>query len=295
MSDAGGMKIRTLAVEDMSFHTSASAGSPSERVRITSDGNVSIGTSTALGKLHVHEGTRNGSYAISSGHDAFVIEGTQHVGLSIAGGSDNSGSAGIAFPNGSSSIDGLIQYEHVARSLQFHVGGSERARFEANGDFLLGMTTSGFTGGVGCELNISGYVLADRDGGASGFFNRRSSDGTLLAFYRQQNAVGSVSVTTSGTTYNTTSDRRLKSNIQDCASASSKIDAIQVRQFDWNESGDHQDYGLIAQELQPIEPTAVSGSADSDEMMGVDYSRLVPMLIKEIQELRGRVAALEAS
>jgi len=81
----------------------------------------------------------------------------------------------------------------------------------------------------------------------------------------------------------------------DAASASSKIDAMQVRQFDWNADGSHQDYGLIAQELQPIEPMAVSGNADSDEMMGVDYSKLVPMLIKEIQELRSRVATLEAS
>ena len=68
-----------------------------------------------------------------------------------------------------------------------------------------------------------------------------------------------------------------------------------MRQFDWNVDGSHQDYGLIAQELQPIEPMAVSGSEDGDEMMGVDYSKLVPILIKEIQELRGRVAALEAA
>ena len=70
---------------------------------------------------------------------------------------------------------------------------------------------------------------------------------------------------------------------------------MQVRQFDWTEDGSHQDYGMIAQELKAIEPLAVSGSEDGEEMMGVDYSKLVPMLIKEIQELRGRVAALEAS
>ena len=68
-----------------------------------------------------------------------------------------------------------------------------------------------------------------------------------------------------------------------------------MRQFDWNVDGSHQDFGLVAQELQPIAPTAVLGDADSDEMMAVDYSKLVPMLLKEIQELRSRVATLEAS
>jgi hypothetical protein len=66
-----------------------------------------------------------------------------------------------------------------------------------------------------------------------------------------------------------------------------------VRQFDWNETGNHQDYGLIAQELQSIEPMAVTGDADSDEMMGVDYSKLVPMLIKAVQEQQATIKSLE--
>ena len=51
---------------------------------------------------------------------------------------------------------------------------------------------------------------------------------------------------------------------------------------------------MIAQELISIAPDAVSGSEDSEKMMAVDYSRLVPMLIKEIQSLRARVADLES-
>jgi hypothetical protein len=121
------------------------------------------------------------------------------------------------------------------------------------------------------------------------------SDAVYISFWINGTQLGNINTNGSTISYNTSSDRRLKSNIEDAASASDKIDAIQVRQFDWNADDSHQDYGLIAQELQPIEPLAVTGNADSDEMMGVDYSKLVPMLIKEIQELRGRVAALEAS
>jgi len=50
---------------------------------------------------------------------------------------------------------------------------------------------------------------------------------------------------------------------------------------------------MIAQELLEVAPEAVSVPEDSEEMMGVDYSKLVPMLIKEIQSLRNRVAQLE--
>jgi len=50
---------------------------------------------------------------------------------------------------------------------------------------------------------------------------------------------------------------------------------------------------MVAQELQGVAPEAVSGDADSEDMMGVDYSKLVPMMLKEIQSLRARVAQLE--
>tara|TARA_R100001015_G_C4586898_1_gene142742 strand:- start:36 stop:1046 length:1011 start_codon:yes stop_codon:yes gene_type:complete len=176
--------------------------------------------------------------------------------------------------------------------MQFFTGGSERARFDASGSFLIGRTSAGFTSETGTTIG-PGFIQCERNG-TLGFYNR-TTDGTLMDFRRSNSTKGSISANSSGVTYNTTSDRRLKSNIQDSASASDKIDAIQVRQFDWNADNSHQDYGLIAQELQPIEPMAVTGNADSDEMMGVDYSKLVPMLIKEIQQLRGRVAALEAS
>ena len=101
------------------------------------------------------------------------------------------------------------------------------------------------------------------------------------------------SITASATAFNTSSDQRLKENIADAADAGSKLDAIKVRQFDWKTDGSHQDHGLVAQELQSVAPEAVTGDADSEEMMGVDYSKLVPMLIAEIQSLRARVAQLE--
>ena len=69
------------------------------------------------------------------------------------------------------------------------------------------------------------------------------------------------------------------------------VDALQVRQFDWKSDRSHQRYGFVAQELVTVAPEAVYQPTDPEEMMAVDYSKLVPMLVKEIQSLRARLKA----
>ena len=69
---------------------------------------------------------------------------------------------------------------------------------------------------------------------------------------------------------------------------------MQVRKFDWKANGLHQRYGFVAQELLTVAPEAVHQPEDPEAMMAVDYSKLVPMLVKEVQALRQRVAQLEA-
>lgn len=183
--------------------------------------------------------------------------------------------------------------------MKFFTGGGERMRVNASGHINIGQTSTNIPGQgnsqAGTSLRSVGDAYFSRDGDLALNVNRNGSDGKVVSFRRGGTEGGSISVTTTSATLASSSDARLKSNIEDAASASDKIDAIQVRQFDWNETGDHQDYGLIAQELQAIEPLAVVGSPDSEEMMGVDNSKLIPMLIKEIQSLRSRVATLEAN
>jgi hypothetical protein len=171
---------------------------------------------------------------------------------------------------------------------------TEYGRFDASGILLVGKTAvSGSTAGV--QMKPAGELSVVRDGNHALILNRLSSDGSLALFQQASTTVGSISVTSSATAYNTSSDQRLKDNIVDAPSASDDIDAIQVRSFDWKADGSHQKYGMVAQELQSVAPEAVTGDADSDDMMGVDYSKLVPMLVKEIQSLRARVAQLEGA
>jgi hypothetical protein len=159
---------------------------------------------------------------------------------------------------------------------------SEAMRIDSSRNLLVGTTSTLRSNKF--HVNANNFV---------GGFNVTGGTGEAVAFFSNGTVVGTVSVTGSTTAYNTSSDQRLKENIVDAEDAGAKVDAIQVRKFDWIADGSHQDYGMIAQELQSVAPEAVSGDADSDEMMGVDYSKLVPMLVKEIQSLRARVAQLE--
>lgn len=97
---------------------------------------------------------------------------------------------------------------------------------------------------------------------------------------------------TTGVRYNITSDKRLKENIVPCLESGEVIDNLNVRQYVWKETGYVTRFGLIAQELYDIFPEAVSVGDDTDsinKVWGVDYSKIVPLLIREIQSLRRKI------
>jgi hypothetical protein len=211
----------------------------------------------------------------------------------------NLGSSGARFKDlylsGGAYVGGVYNtgiYNQQSGDIQFWVPNvGEAVRIQQNtGNLLVGTTNDTGT-------NAEGFLFYEGSGGSRlyiGHANGTANGTQYTVFNYNSTKIGDI--TQSGTTavlYNTTSDERLKENITDANDAGSKIDAIQVRQYDWKADGSHQDYGMIAQELQTVAPEAVSGDADSEDMMGVDYSKLVPMLIKEIQSLRNRVAQLE--
>ncbi len=161
------------------------------------------------------------------------------------------------------------------------------ALIDASGNLLVGDTSSSF------PTNVRAFKVFEASIAISHNTSNTSGD-SYVRFGYSTNTIGSI--TQNGTTavlYNTSSDQRLKSSIVDAPSASDDIDAIQVRSFDWKADGSHQKYGMVAQELQSVAPEAVSTPEDPNDMMGVDYSKLVPMLVKEIQSLRARVQQLE--
>ncbi len=241
----------------LTFETQPAGGATTERMRIDSAGALILNNSG--GDAQMYLGGSSGSdrmYLARSGNDSLLWN-----------------------------VDSGV--------VRFGTNNAEAMRIDSSGIVLVGRTSASFGSATGLVLrpNNDSYIIADGSPGLT--IRRNSSDGDIMQFYRDGTKVGYISAATTGTSYQSGSDRRLKENIADADDAGSKIDAIKVRKFDWKVNGTHQDYGMIAQELQTVAPEAVGGDPDSDEMMGVDYSKLVPMLVKEIQSLRARVTQLE--
>ena len=91
------------------------------------------------------------------------------------------------------------------------------------------------------------------------------------------------------------SDRRLKENITDTAvKALDKINKLRMVAFDFVESKKHEEIGLIAQEAETIVPRIVSRDPENpDGYLHIDYTALVPYLIKAIQELNQKIEKME--
>jgi len=275
---------------------------------------LNITSYNANGKgLKVYNNGGQNAFLISqAGGDRFVVDGSGNVGIGTSSPiSLGAGTQGITIEG---SAGGFTNYQYNAANTGYVVAASgalsintftgkslvlgteavERMRIDTSGNLLVGRTSSGSTGN-GHTIRGGDSAIFSRDAaGESMQVCRNASAGDLVRFYCNGVDKGSIDFDGSNTiSYTSSSDQRLKENIVDAPSASDDIDAIQVRSFDWKADGSHQKYGMVAQELQTVAPEAVSGDADSDEMMGVDYSKLVPMLVKEIQSLRARVAQLE--
>ena len=107
---------------------------------------------------------------------------------------------------------------------------------------------------------------------------------------------GSISGTGDGTVaYNTSSDERLKQNIQDTDSKWDLVKSLQVRDYEWKKSG-KQDTGFIAQELHDkwAKPVKVGGEDVTNDPWSVDYGQLTPILTKALQEAMEKIESLEA-
>jgi len=256
---------------------------------LDSSGNVGIGVTNPTQPLTIQA---------SSGAAAIALNGRSSDGISTLSLYANDGTTSQGYVQGRS--DHLRVWAASGDFLSFGSGGSESARFDAAGNLLVGTTSQ--TAQLTVNNGGNNYPSWLQNSSSSIDYPNRvissyatgGQTATMFSFLAANgDVVGTIKSTVTTTAYNTSSDQRLKENIADADDAGSKVDAIQVRQYDWKADGSHQDYGMIAQELQTVAPEAVSGDADSEEMMGVDYSKLVPMLIKEIQSLRNRVAQLE--
>jgi hypothetical protein len=230
-------------------------------MRIDSAGNVGIGVSPST-KLHIY-GTASSARVRTESSSGVVCE---------------------MLADGAASGTLSVNSNHP---LTFQTNSAERMRIDAGGNLLIG------TASLPPSTALTCTVLAGAGNGTIAQYHANSTaNGTQYqGFYYNGGLIGSVTqATTSTVAFNTSSDVRLKKNIVDAPSAVEKVKAIKVRSFDWKSDDSHVDHGFIAQELNEVDPLAVT----EGETWGVDPSKLVATLTKALQEALVRIEALEA-
>jgi hypothetical protein len=285
--------------------TDGTSGAGTERMRITSDGSLLIGTSsitnTSAGRIiNRTSGTSNPDSSLNNGswtnasiavEPAFYLS-SNVVAVTGAGGSSQTAKGGIGFeyysPTSPTELSiGIFGTPTVASNLRFW-NTTERMRITSGGTVLIGKTSSDATVS-GCELSSTGAVFTRNDDAL--LVNRQGSDGAAITIRRSNTTVGTISVTTTATAYNTSSDYRLKQDLKEYIGLD-LISAIKTYNYEWKTDSTRA-YGVLAHELQEVLPQAVYGEKDAEEMQGVDYSKLVPIMIKAIQEQQAQIEELK--
>ena len=198
---------------------------------------------------------------------------------------DGTEKAYIQYIDSGSGTDNLtIQSDGV---LTFRTGpNTERMRITTAGNALFGIIDEA------SQPTNKNFFTVDNQSGPSITVGGHGGTHTAVLFRHNGGTTpGSIVITTNTVTYGSASDYRLKEDLQDFAGLD-MVSKIPVYNFKWK-SDKGRSYGVMAHELQEVLPNAVTGQKDAEEMQGVDYSKIVPLLVKSIQELSAKVERLE--
>jgi hypothetical protein len=277
-------------------------GSSYERMRIDADGNVGIGETSPLGKLHIKEDD-SGASSVNSNFDQLVLEDDSHSGMTILSGTSSDG--GIYFGDSGSNDIGQIKYKHSSNHLDFTTNSVNNLRLESTGKLTVDPAGNFFDDNAG--------VLQLRASVATGGWgiSARSTLTTSTGYWyigKQSNGTNVFSLTSDSDSIDLSflSDERMKMNITDSADVLDKVKQITVKDFDWRTEldGDTKDntretkkYGFIAQNFQSIGlgqyVKELMPTDENDDTLGMDYGNITPILVKAIQEQQTLIEDLQ--
>jgi len=270
----------------------------SEKARVHSDGKVGIGESAPSSDLVVKQ---SGSTFTTASQTVALFQRNTATGsgckVTILSGNNTAGD--LNFGDAEDEDIGKLTYDHSDNSMRFTTNAAERMRIDSSGDVSIGNNdpsddspTVGFQidqgGGQGTFINV-GHTTAAGNG-----------YGYLRFFYNGSNIGQIAQSNTNGVTYNTSSDYRLKENVVTDWDATTRLKQLKPSRFNFKTDKDTTVDGFLAHEVSSIVPEAITGEKDAVDkdgkpiMQGIDQSKLVPLLVKTIQELEARITALEA-
>lgn len=233
---------------------------------------VGIGITSPVRDLHIHG-------ADSDTHQL-------HITNSTTGATSNDG---VSFALGSD--ESLIINQREANNIRLLTNDTERMRITSSGQVLVNGTTAQGSGKLQSHCGTSDYCSA---------MYSIQNQADYIEFINDGGQVGSIRrFGGSGVSYNTTSDYRLKENVVDIENATTRLKQLKPKRFNFITDADTTVDGFLAHEVQTVVPEAIHGThneVDADgnpKYQGIDQSKLVPLLVKTIQELEARITALE--
>jgi hypothetical protein len=303
-SDAGYVQITTGGL------TSAN-----ERMRITSDGKVGIGTTSPVTQFQVSGSATIGGYNtfyFGTGVTSFNITAPLYPVLAFYYGTNFAGTI-----TGYSDHIGINTGAGASKYISFEPNDSEAMRITADGALLVGKTVGYGTGTAeNNTLQLKSFLVfgSDNTGSASNRNWNISTNGSAagnmdwtvgstntgwpnFAYRLQLTSSGSLNNTTG--TYGTISDLRLKENISDARNYLDDLLKLRVVKYSLKEESSDfaTKIGFIAQEVEQVFPNLVDqsdvGYDGGEGIRSVKTSILIPMLLKSIQELSAKVKSLE--
>ena len=187
-------------------------------------------------------------------------------------------------------------YFPAADQLGITTGGGERINISSNNttlnnQFVVGqLGSNSATSGSGYRISTAEQAIHHHNSTLM-FLNKTETSGNVIQFYNSGTFSGGISVNGNATSYNTSSDYRLKENIVPLSDGLTRLNQLEVKRFNFITDTDKIVDGFIAHEVSEVVPEAIHGVKDEVDTdgnpvyQGIDQSKLVPLLVAAVQDL----------